>query len=103
MNTIKWMLAAILICGMGAFTACTSDNGDNPVAPQPEKKQFQLAHYLHFNDSGAGVSTDYTYTMADGHITKMVEEGTVKVTAGSLVVDGPSKKNHTYVWEEKKF
>ena len=46
---------------------------------------------------------DYTYTMADGHITKMVEDGTVKVTAGSLVVDGPSRKIHTYVWEEKQF
>ena len=46
MNTIKWMLAAILICGMGAFTACTSDNGDNPVAPQPEKNNTSW-HTIH--------------------------------------------------------
>ena len=34
-NLKNWMLAAILICGTGVFTACTSDNDDNP-APQPE-------------------------------------------------------------------
>ena len=27
----KWMLAAILICGASVFTACTSENNDNPV------------------------------------------------------------------------
>ena len=28
---MHWMLAAILICGASVFTACTSDNSDNPI------------------------------------------------------------------------
>ena len=28
---INWVLAATLVCGATAFTACTSDNGDNPA------------------------------------------------------------------------
>ena len=68
----KWMLAAILICSMSAFTACTSDNGDNPVAPQPGKKQFQLTRYLSAKDSiGVGVSTDYTYDVQGRVILEM--------------------------------
>jgi len=27
----NWMLAATLICGASVFTACTSDNDDNPA------------------------------------------------------------------------
>ena len=28
---IQWVLAAILICGASVFTACTSDDSDNPI------------------------------------------------------------------------
>ena len=31
----QWMMAAILICGQTLFTAC-SNNGDNPVMPDPD-------------------------------------------------------------------
>lgn len=31
------MLAAILICGTSVFTACTDENADNPVVPDPPK------------------------------------------------------------------
>ena len=48
------------------------------------------------------VVLNYTYTIADGHVTKMVEEGTVKITAGSFVMDTSAKFTYTYVWEEKK-
>ena len=33
---IRWMLAAILICGASVFTSCSSDNDDNPVVPTDE-------------------------------------------------------------------
>ena len=28
---IQWVMAVILICGASVFTACTSENNDNPV------------------------------------------------------------------------
>jgi len=30
----------------------------------------------------------------------MVEEGTVKITVGSFVLDKPTKTTYTYVWKE---
>ena len=27
---MNWVMAATLVCGASVFTACTSDNGDNP-------------------------------------------------------------------------
>ena len=30
----NWVLAATLVCGATAFTACTSDNGDNPAVDE---------------------------------------------------------------------
>lgn len=31
---IQWVLAATLVCGASILTACTSNNGDNPVQAQ---------------------------------------------------------------------
>ena len=33
---MKWMLAAILVCGTSVLTSCSPDNDDNPVAPTDE-------------------------------------------------------------------
>ena len=30
---LQWAMAAALICGASVFTACTSDNDDNPATP----------------------------------------------------------------------
>ena len=37
MKKIKWMMAAILICGTSVFTSC-DNNSDNPVNPDPAEK-----------------------------------------------------------------
>ena len=65
--------AAILICGMSLLTACTSGNEDNPVAPKPERNQYQLAHRSVIKDAtGAGTSTDYAYD-AQGRVISEME------------------------------
>jgi len=65
--------AAILICGMSLLTACTSGNEDNPVAPKPERNQYQLAHRSAIKDAtGAGTSTDYAYD-AQGRVISEME------------------------------
>ncbi|MBR1667345.1 MAG: glycoside hydrolase, partial [Bacteroidaceae bacterium] len=33
---IQWVLAATLVCGASIFTACSSDEDDNPVVPTDE-------------------------------------------------------------------
>ena len=83
----KLMLATILICGTSLFTACTSGNEDNPVAPNPGKKQYQLAHRSSINDTGAGTSSDYTYD-AQGRVISEIET----VIDG----DGTQSKNEMY-------
>ena len=35
---IQWVLAATLICGASVFTACTSDNSDNPTGSSLAEK-----------------------------------------------------------------
>lgn len=30
---IQWVMAATLVCGSSLFTACVTDNGDNPITP----------------------------------------------------------------------
>ena len=69
-NLKKWMLAAILICGTGVFTACSS-NEDNPAPVNPEEewtfemnKQITDGNYDHslavkcINGTFVGANTD---------------------------------------------
>ena len=45
MSRIKqWVMAATLICGANAFTACTSDNGDNPSDQGKKNRAEFVAH-----------------------------------------------------------
>ena len=32
-KVIQWVMAATLVCGSSLFTACVTDNGDNPITP----------------------------------------------------------------------
>jgi Leucine-rich repeat (LRR) protein len=33
-KVIQWVMAATLVCGSSLFTACVTDNGDNPITPE---------------------------------------------------------------------
>ena len=58
------MLVAILVCGAGVFTACTSDNDDNPASNGLAEKV--LGKWIHTDTDGEAVTTDmksvYTFT-----------------------------------------
>ena len=75
----NWMRAATLVCGAGAFTACTSDNDDNPVSNSLAEKV--VGKWIHTDTDGEAVTTDMksvyaftkngsTYTITT-HLTKV--------------------------------
>ena len=65
-NLRNWMLAAILICGTSVFTACTSDNGDNPAPVDPEEKDAidysQKSNWLQIPEITKEFDTFYIYS-----------------------------------------
>ena len=54
---MKWMLAAILVCGTSVLTSCSPDNDDNP-ATDPDEPQ-QLADYTIIYYGHGGGNLDY--------------------------------------------
>lgn len=63
---MNWVMAATLVCGASVFTACTSDNGDNPVAGKSltEKIVGKWIHAFHRRADGS------TYTIT-AHLKKV--------------------------------
>ena len=41
----NWVLAAILVCGATVFTACSSDNDDNPAKEQAKKNRKEFVEH----------------------------------------------------------
>ena len=70
---MTWVMAAILVCGASVFTACTSDNGDNPVAGKSIAEKI-VGKWIHADTDGEAVTTDmksvYTFTKDGGSALK---------------------------------
>ena len=70
---MTWVLAATLVCGASVFTACTSDNGDNPVAGKSLAEKI-VGKWIHADTDGEAVTTDmksvYTFTKDGGSALK---------------------------------
>lgn len=70
---MNWVMAATLVCGASVFTACTSDNGDNPVAGKSLAEKI-VGKWIHADTDGEAVTTDmksvYTFTKDGGSALK---------------------------------
>jgi hypothetical protein len=64
---MKWMMAAILICGASVFTACSS-NDDNPTTPDFNLSEMIIGKWMPTGLDGKPVLTDkkavYTFVSA---------------------------------------
>ena len=60
---MNWVMAATLVCGASVFTACTSDNGDNPVAGKSLAEKI-VGKWIHVDTDGS------TYTIT-AHLKKV--------------------------------
>ena len=89
-NLKNWMLAAILICGTGVFTACTSDNGDNPAPVDPEKKDAinysQKSNWLQIPEITKEFDT--FYILATEYVVSSYDEGASPYAA----IDNPEMR-----------
>ncbi|MBR0263589.1 MAG: hypothetical protein IJQ60_06880, partial [Prevotella sp.] len=86
----KWMLAAILICGTSVFTACTSDNGDNPAPVDPEEKDAidysQKSNWLQIPEITKEFDT--FYILATEYVVSSYDEGASPYAA----IDNPEMR-----------
>jgi len=61
---LNWVMTATLVCGATVFTACTSDNDDNPAIDGLAEKV--MGKWIHTDTDGEAVTTDmksvYTFT-----------------------------------------
>ena len=44
-KVMQWVMAATLVCGQSAFTACSSSNDDNPTPTNPENEVVTTSDY----------------------------------------------------------
>ena len=65
---LQWAMAAALICGASVFTACTSDNDDNPATPDLNLSEKIIGKWMPVGLDGKTVLTDkksvYTFVSA---------------------------------------
>ena len=54
-----WAMAAALICGTGTFTACTTDNGDNP-SEQAKKNRTEFVQHARQNLKTVASNLNFT-------------------------------------------
>ena len=89
-NLKNWMLAAILICGTSVFTACTSDNGDNPAPVDPEEKDAidysQKSNWLQIPEITKEFDT--FYILATEYVVSSYDEGASPYAA----IDNPEMR-----------
>ena len=58
-KNLLWMMAAILICGVGVFTSCTVDNTDNPaVEPDLNVAEKIIGKWMSAEINGKPFPTD---------------------------------------------
>ena len=77
---VKWMMVAILICGLSLLSSCTTDNEDNPA--QSEQKEYKGVPLV-ILDTDIGSSTDDLFTMEMAY--RYEDEGRCKLLG--IVVD----------------
>ena len=46
---MNWVLAATLVCGVGTFTSCSTDNDDNPTQEQAKKDRKEFIEHTRKN------------------------------------------------------
>lgn len=77
---VKWMMVAILICGLSLLSSCTTENEDNPA--QSEQKEYKGVPLV-ILDTDIGSSTDDLFTMEMAY--RYEDEGRCKLLG--IVVD----------------
>ena len=77
---VKWMMVAILICGLSLLSSCTTDNEDNPA--QSEQKEYKGVPLV-ILDTDIGSSTDDLFTIEMAY--RYEDEGRCKLLG--IVVD----------------
>ena len=55
---LQWAMAAALICGASVFTACTSDNDDNPATPDLNLSEKIIGKWIVADIDGQPVPTN---------------------------------------------
>lgn len=77
---VKWMMVAILICGLSLLSSCITENEDNPA--QSEQKEYKGVPLV-ILDTDIGSSTDDLFTMEMAY--RYEDEGRCKLLG--IVVD----------------
>lgn len=66
----------------------------------PKHLIAKVESHLHESETMySDLAYDYTYTVADGHITEYTEEGDLKIVIGGREIGGPRKATYTLDWE----
>ena len=60
---LQWAMAAALICGASVFTACTSDNDDNPATPDLNLSEKIIGKWKALRQKEDGTTYTATFEM----------------------------------------
>ena len=88
MNRLQWILAAILICGASAFTACTS-NDDNPLKPIDNLSEKIIGKWILADKSGEPAPTNLKAVFTFKSSTE---------ASGSISINNIGK--HSAIWND---
>ena len=67
---LQWTIAAALICGTSVFTACTSDNDDNPATPDLNLSEKIIGKWIMSDRDGQSMLTNKKMVVTFASATK---------------------------------